>query len=116
MMGLLHSIEVWLIALVITVAILAGFGVFARWCSFSPAVPRRKLGELRVGMTMQEVQALLGLPREQRQDGPGSSQWVYGARAKRHMLIMEFSDKGVLQSFADGVPNVRRAIASTKDS
>lgn len=103
-------------ALTVTVAILAGFGIFARWCSFSPAVPRRKLQELRVGMTTEEVRALLGRPREERHDGPGPRRWVYGARVKRHLLIIEFSGKGVLQSFADGVPNVRRAPFSAKDS
>jgi outer membrane protein assembly factor BamE (lipoprotein component of BamABCDE complex) len=111
-MGILQSIELWLITLVATVAILAGFGVFARWCSFSPAVPRRKLEELHVGMTTEQVQTLLGAPRDMMHQGDGSSQWVYGARMKRHMLIIEFNKKSVVQSFAHGVPDTRRAAAS----
>ena len=116
MISLLHSNEVWLVALVATIAILAGFGIFARWCSFSPAVPRRKLEQLRVGMTMDEVKNLLGPARDQSHLPAGASQWVYGARMKRHILIIEFSDKLVLQSFAHGVPDRRRAAASFKGS
>jgi outer membrane protein assembly factor BamE (lipoprotein component of BamABCDE complex) len=116
MSSALHSIEAWLIALAITVAILAGFGIFSRWCAFSPAVSRRKLDQLRVGMSMDEVRTMLGEPRDATYQGDGSSQWVYGARVKRHMLIIEFSSKASITGFAHGIPDRRRAPASPKDT
>jgi outer membrane protein assembly factor BamE (lipoprotein component of BamABCDE complex) len=116
MMGVLHSVEVWMAAMAATIAILTGFGIFARWCAFSPAVSHWKLEQLRVGMTMDEVKSLLGAARDQSHQNNGVTQWVYGARMKRHILIIEFSDKLVLQSFAHGVPDRRRAAASFKGS
>lgn len=103
------SIELWMVALVATVTVLAGFGAFARWCSFSPAVPRKKLERLRVGMTMDEVTALLREPRDRKVSSDGAQQWLYGARMKRHILMIEFNASHVLQSFAHGVPVQRRS-------
>ena len=103
------SIELWLVALAITIIVLGGFGAFARWCSFSSAVPRKKLEQLHVGMTVEEVVALLGEPREKKQSDNASQQWLYGARMKRHILILEFASSGRLQTFAHGVPDPRRA-------
>ncbi|HTD68282.1 MAG TPA: hypothetical protein VK846_17290 [Candidatus Limnocylindria bacterium] len=108
-MSQIFSIEVWMVALAATVVVLAGFGMFARWCSFSPAVPRRKLERLRVGMTMDEVTALLREPRERKVSSDGAQQWLYGARMKRHLLMIEFNASNVLQSFAHGVPAPRRS-------
>ena len=108
MSGALNSIEVWLIALVATVAILAGFGFFSRWCSFSPAAPRRKLEQLRVGMSMTDVREILGSPRDAVRVGDGPLQWVYGSRLKRHMLIIEFNSNEMVTSFAHGVPQSSR--------
>ena len=116
MTSMLHLDQVWLIAPGATAIILAGFGIFARWCSFSPAVPRRKLEQLRVGMTMEEVKTLLGSARDQKHSTHGTSQWIYGARMKRHVLLIEFSDKLILQSFAHGIPDRRRAAAGYKGS
>ena len=89
-----HAIEFWLIALAITVVLLAGFGVFSRWCSFSPAVKRARLEVLRVGMTMDEVTALLGKARDSRRAEHGGQQWVYGSRLKRHVLFIAFNATG----------------------
>ena len=108
MSGALNSIEVWLVAITVTVAILAGFGMFARWCAFSPAAPRRKLAHLRVGMSMPEVKKLLGPPREVTRVGDGPLQWVYGFRIQRHMLIIEFNSNQSVTSFAHGVPQSSR--------
>jgi outer membrane protein assembly factor BamE (lipoprotein component of BamABCDE complex) len=102
-----HTIEVWLVALVVTVALLTGFGMFARWCSLSPAVSRKKLAQLRVGMTPDEITALLGQPRQTRTSAEGLRQWIYGAPMKRHVLLIEFSTHNQLQSFAHGVPHAR---------
>ena len=104
----LHSIEVWLVALVITVTVLAGFGIFARWCAFSAAVPADKLAKLRVGMKPEEVVALLGAPRETRMSAEGLRRWFYGARVKRHILLIEFNSHDMVESFAHGVPDTRR--------
>jgi len=105
----LNTVEVWLIALVITVAVLAGFGMFARWCAFSPAVRRKKLDRLRIGMTPDEITALLGAPRQTRTSKEGLTQWIYGVPMKRHVLLIEFSTHHRLESFAHGVPHARHA-------
>ena len=106
-MTAIHSIEVWLIALAITICLIGGFTFFARWCSFSPAVSRESLEKLRVGMTTYEILALLGPPRETRTSEDGHRQWIYGARMKRNVLLIEFSSHEALESFAHGVPNRR---------
>lgn len=107
-MTALHSIDVWLVALAITVTVLAGFGMFARWCALSAAVPAAKLDKLCVGMTTSEVVALLGLPRETKTSPDGHRLWFYGARVKRHILLIEFNSHDALASFAHGVPGSRR--------
>ena len=112
----LQSIEVWLIALVVTTAILAGFGIFARWCSFGPAVPRRKLDRLQVGMPMGEARKILGRPREQLRDGTGVTHWIYGARAKRHVLVVEFNSNDVVTSFVHGIPDAVRERGSAREA
>jgi outer membrane protein assembly factor BamE (lipoprotein component of BamABCDE complex) len=107
-MNTFQSIEFWLVALIVTICLLGGFGVFARWCSFSPAVRRDQLEKLRLGMTTAEIVALIGQPRESKQTAEGARQWIYGSRMKRHVLIMQFSAKDKLQSFAHGVPGEAR--------
>jgi hypothetical protein len=104
-----HSIEVWMVALAITISFMGGFGLFARWCSFSPAVPQTRLEQLRVGMTTSEVVALLGPPRENKAIENGHRQWLYGARMKRHILLIEFNSHDAIESFAHGVPPHRTA-------
>ncbi len=106
-MSALQSIEVWLVALAITICFMGGFGLFARWCSFSPAVRRNVLEKLRVGMTTNEVVALLGQPRESKTNPDGHRQWLYGTRMKRHILIIEFNSHDTIESFAHGVPSRR---------
>ena len=107
-MSALHSIEVWLIALGLTTALLTGFGIFTRWCVLSPAVRADRLARLCVGMTTDEVTALLGRPREARTSPEGLRQWIYGSRMKRHVLLIEFTKQDTLQSFGHGVPGARR--------
>ncbi len=108
-MAQLQNIEVWMTALLVTAAIFIGFALFARWCGDGAAVPPAKLDELQVGMDRESVQALLGQPRERRRGQSGLEQWVYGARMKRHVLLMEFGPKGLLASFAHGVPHAQRS-------
>jgi hypothetical protein len=108
-MNALHSIEVWLIALAITICLLGGFGVFARWCSFSPAIKRAQLEKLHVGMSMTEVVALLGPPREAKTSEDGHRHWLYGSRMKRHVLLIEFTSHDAVESFAHGIPPRRTA-------
>jgi hypothetical protein len=103
----IHSIEVWLVALAITVALLTGFGIFARWCSMSPAIPLKKLELLRVGMTADEVRAMLGDPRQMKTSDAGARTWVYGSMMKRHLLLIEFNEHHKLESFAHGIPRSR---------
>jgi outer membrane protein assembly factor BamE (lipoprotein component of BamABCDE complex) len=106
-MTAVHSIEVWLVALTITICLLGGFGVFARWCSFSPAVRGEDLEKLRVGMTTNQVMALLGFPRNHKMSAEGHKQWLYGARMKRHVLLIEFNANDKVEGFAHGVPGRR---------
>lgn len=93
-----------MVALVFTVGVLAGFGMFARWCAYSPAVPREQLNKLRVGMKADEVKLLLGSPRLVRQLPDDLKEWVYGPAMKRHVLMLQFHGDGTLQSFAHGIP------------
>jgi outer membrane protein assembly factor BamE (lipoprotein component of BamABCDE complex) len=116
MSNALHSVELWLIALVITVSILAGFGMFSRWCIFSPAVSRRKLDQLHVGMSMDEVARLLGRARDESRQSNGVIQWTYGPRVKRHVLTIEFNANSTVGAFAHGVPGAGRTGRSVKDS
>lgn len=109
------SIELWLVALIGTSCVLGGFGLFARWCAFSPAVRRNQLEKLRVGMTSAEVVALVGQPRSTR-EAPEGSQWFYGSRMKRHVLMMQFNHSNKLLSFAHGVPGEGRHSATPFDS
>lgn len=104
-MANLQNIEVWAVALVLTVALLLGFAGFARWCGFGTAVPKAKLNQLQLGMTHEEVLRLLGEPRERRKGKSGREQWLYGAGMQRHVLLTEFSNEGRLSSFAHGVPH-----------
>lgn len=104
----IQSIEFWMVALIATICVLGGFGVFARWCSFSPAVRREQLEKLRLGMTTAEVVTLIGQPREAKQGPDGLRQWIYGSRMKRHVLIMQFSSTDKLQNFAHGIPGASR--------
>ncbi|HWN94028.1 MAG TPA: outer membrane protein assembly factor BamE [Methylomirabilota bacterium] len=103
-----NSIEVWLVALAITICVIGGFSVFARWCGLGPAIPRNRLDRLRVGMTSTEIVALIGQPREVRHTPEGHRQWIYGSRMKRHVLMMEFDSHDRLQIFAHGVPGAHR--------
>jgi hypothetical protein len=107
-MNSLQSIEFWMVALLITIGILGGFGVFARWCSFSPAVRREQLEKLRLGMTTAEVVAIIGQPREIKQSAGSAREWIYGSRMKRHVLLLQFSPQDKLQNFAHGVPGASR--------
>lgn len=109
----INTVEVWLIALIVTVTVLAGFGMFVRWCSLSPAVGPAKLARLSVGMTPEEITALLGEPRQTRTGKAGLRQWIYGAPMKRHVLLIEFNTHNRLQSFAHGVPHTGRASRPT---
>ena len=101
----IHNIEGWLVALAITIALLIGFSLFTRWCSQSPAVRQEKLDQLRVGMTQEEVKAILGSPRKVRTSKEGLRSWLYGPAMKRHVLLLEFNEHGRLESFAHGVPH-----------
>jgi outer membrane protein assembly factor BamE (lipoprotein component of BamABCDE complex) len=103
-MNFLLSADPWVIVAVLTVMLLAAYGVFARWCFYGPAVPRDKLNQLVVGATMEEVRRLLGPPRLLRPLPDGVREWVYGAPMKRHVLMLQFSADGKLQSFAHAVP------------
>ena len=112
----IQSTEFWLLALLATVGLLGGFGLFARWCSFSPAVRREQLEKICVGMTASEIVALIGQPREVRRTAEGIGQWIYGSRMKRHVLMMEFNSRDKLQSFAHGVPGQGRGSPYPYDS
>jgi hypothetical protein len=104
----LQSVELWLVALILTIVVVGGFGMFTRWCAGSPAVRREQLEKLRVGMTTAEVVAVLGQPRETKHAADGQRQWIYGSPLKRHVLLMEFSAKDKMLRFAHGIPGANR--------
>jgi outer membrane protein assembly factor BamE (lipoprotein component of BamABCDE complex) len=103
-MNFLQSIDPWVIVAVLLMGLLVSYGFFARWCAYSPAVPRDQLNQLAVGTTMEDVRLLLGPPRLMRQLPDGFREWIYGAPMKRHVLMLQFSADGKLQSFAHAVP------------
>lgn len=103
-MNSLESINPWIAVAVFTTLLLAGFGIFARWCAFSPAVPVERLNQLAVGMTTENVRLLLGPPRLIRHIPNDMREWVYGASMKRHVLMLQFGTGKKLQSFAHSVP------------
>jgi outer membrane protein assembly factor BamE (lipoprotein component of BamABCDE complex) len=109
------SNELWLVVLIGMICVLGGFGLFARWCAFSPAVRREKLEDLRVGMTTAEVVAIVGQPRDTR-EAPEGRVWIYGSRMKRHVLMMQFNQSNKLQSFAHGVPGANHRTPAPYDS
>ena len=101
----LHSIEFWLVAVLLTIVVVGGFGLFVRWCTYSPAVSRDQLDKLRAGMTTAEAVAVLGQPRISRwAKGKQNLTWIYGLPMKRHALILEFNAEDKMVSFAHGVP------------
>ncbi len=105
----LQSIEFWLVALILTICVVGGFGLFARWCTYSPAVRRDQLEKLRAGMSTAEVVAVLGQPRDSRwATDKKNLTWTYGAPMKRHVLIVEFNSQDKMLSFAHGVPGEGR--------
>ena len=114
-MNTFQSLELWLVALIVMICVLGGFSFFARWCAFSPAVHRKKLENLRVGMTSPEVVAIVGQPRNTR-EAPEGRVWIYGSPMKRHVLMMQFNQNHKLQSFAHGVPGAGRRSTLPYDS
>ena len=103
-----YSVELWIVALIVLVVLLGGFGTFSRWCLFSPAVKQARINALRVGMTLDEVTALLGEPRDCKRTDSGAQIRLYGFRMKRHVLYLEFNHEGRLERFVHGVPDLRR--------
>jgi hypothetical protein len=101
-----QSIEFWLVALMITIAIVGSFGMFARWCATSPAVRPQQLDKLRVGMTAAEIVAIIGQPRAVKYEGE-KQRWTYGAPMKRNVLFCDF-DGDKLIGFTHGVPGQSR--------
>ena len=103
------TLEMWLVALAITIALIGGFSSFARWCISGPAVAQRKINSLRIGMSQDDIRALLGEPRETR---PGENEhefWLFGSRFKRHLLVIEFDANHRMKEFVHGVPHHRGA-------
>ena len=105
----LQSLEFWMVALLVMICVVGGFGLFARWCAFSPAVRRDQLDKMRVGMTTAEIVAVLGQPRDSRwATDKKNLTWTYGAPMKRHVLILEFNSQDKMMSFTHGVPGEGR--------
>ena len=59
--------------------------IFCLWSVESPAVPQQKLLQLREGMTVAEVERVMGKPMK-----VYGSQWVYGSRWKWNHLKINF--------------------------
>ncbi len=74
------------------VAVMAGFAVFARWCQNSPAVPKDKVAQVHPGLTMPEVEAVLGKPRRTGRSEEGLWLWTYGRSFKEHMVMVTFDE------------------------
>ena len=110
------ALNVWNLAVSFTVLVLIGFWFFARWCGFSPAVPYDRLALLTVGMTADEVTALLGPPRLRKNMSDGSHQWTYGMKMKRHVLMIDFSTEKKVRGYGHGIPGLSKPGALTPES
>ena len=101
--------ELWMAAAGLSFVLIVGFTLFARWCGNSPAVSNSKLEALRVGMSPDEVIALLGQPRQKHAEDKGEELWYYGAQWKRHLLIVEFNEAKTVREYVHGVPRQARS-------
>lgn len=105
----LESQTFWVVTFAGVLFIYGAFMAFSRWCTNSPAVPEKKLGDLRVGLSKAEVLKLLGKPRREcaRSDG---DEWRYGHRLKHHVLVVQFTEAGRVARFqhvSESEPNQR---------
>jgi outer membrane protein assembly factor BamE (lipoprotein component of BamABCDE complex) len=103
------TLEMWLVALAITIVLLGGFSTFARWCILGSAVPKRKLNALQIGMSQQDIRSLLGEPREKRPGEKEHEFWIFGSRFKRYLLVIEFDATGRLKEFVHAIPHHKGA-------
>ncbi|HMJ88455.1 MAG TPA: hypothetical protein VK530_01495 [Candidatus Acidoferrum sp.] len=111
----LDSHALWIVTIAVCAALMMGFTLFARSCGSGPAVSLKKLELLRVGMTTDEVTALLGEPREKRPGEKREEFWVYGARWKRNVLVAAFGPDRRLQNFVHGTPTERQKAHGADD-
>lgn len=88
----LTSPLVWIVVGLATAAISLGFTRFVRWTRECGAVPEHKLAQLQPGMTMPEVEALLGKPRQTGWSQNKMPQWTYGPAIKDYVLLVEFDE------------------------
>ena len=102
------ALNFWNVSVSCTILILIGFWFFARWCGFSPAVPYARLAQLSVGMSADEVTALLGQPRLTRNMPDGSHQWTYGMKMKRHVLMIDFISQLKVRGYGHGIPGLSK--------
>lgn len=83
------------IALTFAFVLLIAFGLicFAAWACNSPAVPLGDLNRIQVGMTKDQVQAILGKPDEEyaAHNTPGSH-WMYKNLWKWYALRIDFTE------------------------
>jgi len=86
------SITIWTIFLTGTAVISLGFTAFVRWTRSSPAVSEQKLEHLYPGLTMKEVQDVLGPPRIKGWSASKLPQWTYGPAIKDYVLLIEFNE------------------------
>ena len=67
----------------------------AYWFLGRSPVPERKLAQLRVGMSKQEVQTVLGVPNAEWPDGT----WVYAQPLGWPVVLISFDDYNLLHQF-----------------
>lgn len=82
----------WLVAVAGSAAVSLSFTWFVRWTRNGFAVPEEKLARLRTGMTMPEVQELLGKPARVGWSQKKLPQWTYGRAIKDYVLLVEFDE------------------------
>ena len=83
---------IWILFVSAAAVISLGFTAFVRWTRSSPAVPEHKLFRLYPGLTMEEVEQLLGPPRLKGWSASKLPQWTYGPAIKDYVLLIEFDE------------------------
>jgi outer membrane protein assembly factor BamE (lipoprotein component of BamABCDE complex) len=69
------------------------------WSVESPAVSGDQLKQMAIGMTMTDVEKILGKPLQKKETDSKSATWIYGHALKWYSLTIIFDSNGRITSF-----------------
>ena len=85
-------------ALALLLILALGYVALMVWV-WSPAISDHALSKFHVGMTKDEVNAIMGIPSGIRTDKSGLEVWVYGRPLQWASFIVYFYTNGTVESF-----------------